>query len=284
MPEVDGESRILAHWACYKVKQTVLDKEQIAEEIAAKLGYAPGVSYSEIAEKAADCGRKQLAIKLIDYEPRAQLQVPLLLRLGVEQAALNKAVESGNTDLVYTVILYFQKNMPLANFEMSIKHCPLAMSLYIKYCQNHNREALLDIYVMHDDFHAQALWYIKESYNPRNVQTREALLKNAQEKFKMGRFDSNALLTEEQVKLMKHQRSLEDTLREQIVGKSVHDTVKMLLLLNEVKLAENLRSEYKIADRRYWWLRIQCLGEKGLWSELEKFSKGKKSPIGYEVS
>lgn len=67
MPEIDGESRILAHWACYKVKQTVLDKEQIAEEIAAKLGYAPGVSYSEIAEKAADCGRKQLAIKVNCY-------------------------------------------------------------------------------------------------------------------------------------------------------------------------------------------------------------------------
>lgn len=44
-----------------------MDKEQIAEEIAAKLGYARGVSYSEIAEKAADCGRKQLAIKVLIY-------------------------------------------------------------------------------------------------------------------------------------------------------------------------------------------------------------------------
>ncbi|KAK0096935.1 hypothetical protein PV326_003829 [Microctonus aethiopoides] len=282
MPEVDGESRILAHWACYKVKQTVLDKEQIAEEIAAKLGYAPGVSYSEIAEKAADCGRKQLAIKLIDYEPRAHLQVPLLLRLGVEKAALNKAVESGNTDLVYTVILYFLKNMPLANFEMSIKHCPLAMSLYIKYCQNHNREALLDIYVLYDDFHSQALWYIRESYQPKNSLTRDALLQNAQEKFKMGRFDTNATLTEEQIKLLKYQRSLEDTLHESVIGKSLHDTVKLLLLQNEIKLANGLRSEYKIPDRRYWWLRIGCLAENNHWEELEKFSKSKKSPIGYE--
>ena len=46
------------------MKQTQLDKEQIAEEIADKLGYAPGVSYSEIAVRAADCGRKQLAIKV----------------------------------------------------------------------------------------------------------------------------------------------------------------------------------------------------------------------------
>lgn len=52
---------------------------------------------------------------------------------------------------------------------MSIKHCPLAMSLYIKYCQNHNREALLDIYDMYDDFYSQALWYIRESYQPKVI-------------------------------------------------------------------------------------------------------------------
>lgn len=34
---------------------------------------------------------------------------------------------------------------------------------------------------------------------------------------------------------------------------------------------------------RYWWLRIHCLAEQDMWSELEKLSKSKKSPIGYEV-
>ena len=46
------------------MRQTQLDREQVARDIADKLGYAPGVSYSDIAMKAADCGRKQLAIKV----------------------------------------------------------------------------------------------------------------------------------------------------------------------------------------------------------------------------
>ncbi|XP_015182776.1 PREDICTED: vacuolar protein sorting-associated protein 16 homolog [Polistes dominula] len=280
LPEIDGESRILAHWACYKVKQTRLDKEQIAEEIADKLGYAPGVSYSEIAKRAADCGRKQLAIKLIDYEPRAHLQVPLLLTLGEERAALHKAVESGNTDLVYTVILHLRENMTLGDFQMSIMHCPLAMALYIKYCQNHNRETLRDIYNQYDDFHSQAIWFIAESYQQKNA--RDTLLQSAQENFKLARNDTNAALTEEQIKLLRYQRSLEETLHETMVGKSLHDTVKTLLLQNELKLADKLKSEYRIPERRYWWLRIQCLAEQGLWGELEKLSKSKKSPIGYE--
>ncbi|XP_012286642.1 vacuolar protein sorting-associated protein 16 homolog [Orussus abietinus] len=282
LPEIDGESRILAQWACYKVKQTQLDKEQIAEEIADKLGYAPGVSYSEIAITAADCGRKQLAIKLIDYEPRAQLQVPLLLRLDGERAALHKAVESGNTDLVYTVIFHLKENKSLADFQMSIMHCPLAMALYIKYCQCHNRDTLHDIYSQYDDFHSQALWFIKESYLPKNSMARDVLLQSAQENFKLARNDSKALLTEDQIKLLRYQRSLEETLHESVVGKPLHDTVKLLLLQDKLKLADKLRSEYKIPDRRYWWLRIQCLGENDLWTELEKFSKSKKSPIGYE--
>lgn len=56
---------------------------------------------------------------MIDYEPKAQLQVPLLLRLGEEQAALKKAVESGNTDLVYTVILHLREHMPLSDFQVN---------------------------------------------------------------------------------------------------------------------------------------------------------------------
>ncbi|XP_076673507.1 vacuolar protein sorting 16 [Andrena cerasifolii] len=282
LPEIDGESRILAQWACYKVKQTQLDKEQIAEEIADKLGYAPGVSYSEIAKRATDCGRKQLAIKLIDYEPRAHLQVPLLLKLGEERAALRKAVESGNTDLVYMVILHLRENMTLGDFQTSIKHCPLAMALYIKYCQSQNRETLRDIYNQYDDYHSQAMWFITESYQRKNATSREALLQSAQENFKLARNDTNAALTEEQRKLLRYQRSLEETLHESIVGKPLHDTVKILLLHNELKLAEKLRSEYRISDRRYWWLRIQCLAEQSMWSDLEKFSKSKKSPIGYE--
>ena len=34
---------------------------------------------------------------------------------------------------------------------------------------------------------------------------------------------------------------------------------------------------------RFWWIRIKALAERRDWNELEKFSKSKKSPIGYEV-
>ena len=56
----------------------------------------------------------------MDYEPKASLQVPLLLRLGEDRPALVKAIESGDTDLVYTVLLHLRENMPLGEFQVSL--------------------------------------------------------------------------------------------------------------------------------------------------------------------
>jgi hypothetical protein len=46
------------------VQQTNKDDEDIAQAIAAKLGDTPGISYTEIASKALDCGRTQLTIRV----------------------------------------------------------------------------------------------------------------------------------------------------------------------------------------------------------------------------
>lgn len=62
----------------------------------------------------------------------------------------------------------------------------------------------------------------------------------------------------------------------------MHDTIRQLLLLGDLKTAEKLKSDFKVPDRRYWWLRLQVLAETDKWDEIEKFSKAKKSPIGYE--
>ncbi|GLH07116.1 Vacuolar protein sorting-associated protein 16 homolog [Gryllus bimaculatus] len=281
LPEVEGSSRVLAHWACYKVNQTQLDREQVARDIANKLGYAPGVSYSEIADKANNAGRRQLAVKLIDYEPRASLQVPLLLRLEEYRPALVKAIESGDTDLVYTVLEQLRENMPLGEFQLCIRNYPVAQALYLKYCRDHNPETLRDIYVQEDDFLAQASFFVRESLDPKNS-AREASLAAAQDSFRRARADLNATLCEEQQRLLRYQKGLEDKFGREFSGLSLHDTVRALLLMREVKLADKLRAEYRVPDRRYWWLRILCMAHLGDWEELVRFSKTKKSPIGYE--
>jgi hypothetical protein len=84
----------------------------------------------------------------------------------------------------------------------------------------------------------------------KNSTSKDAMLQSAFDNFKLGKYDANACLTDEQIKLLRYQRTLEETLHESIVGKPLHDTVKILLLHNEIKLADKLRSLYKFPDRR----------------------------------
>lgn len=132
----------------------------------------------------------------MDYEPRAREQVPLLLDLGQEVPALLKAMESGDTDLIYTVLLKMHTKMPtLADFyvgfypfeffissiwswyiskmksslQLKIRNYPLAQSLYIKYCYENNNKELHDIYSQESDFNAEAALHLKDAYLPKVV-------------------------------------------------------------------------------------------------------------------
>ncbi|GBP47948.1 Vacuolar protein sorting-associated protein 16 homolog [Eumeta japonica] len=290
-----------------KVTQPHLDFESTAREIGEKLRHVPGVLYTTIAMKAAEKGRKALAIKtsemplshwsfakyrrkayavsfrpILEYETRSKLQVPLLLSLGEGQIALLKATASGDTDLVYIVLLHLKEKMGKHEFELTIRGFPLAHALYIKYCASHNREALRKVYVQEDDFAGQAATHIRDAIEMTSPGSAEASLISARECYKKGKNDLGASICEDARKLCKQQSSLQETYGERFLGLSLHDTVKKLLDQGEVKLADKLRSEYKMPDYRYWWLRILTLAEKGDWADLDKFSKSRKSPIGYE--
>lgn len=93
---------------------------------------------------------------------------------------------------------------------------------------------------------------------------------------------TEADLCEETRKLLKVQKVLNEKSVKRLDGLTLHDTVYELLKLGDIKSAEKLRNDFKLPERRYWWIRIQILSETFQWDELEKFSKSKKSPIGYE--
>lgn len=49
---------------------------------------------------------------------------------------------------------------------MTIRNFPVAQALYIKYCKEHNPQALSEIYIQEDDFNSQAELFLRESLNP----------------------------------------------------------------------------------------------------------------------
>lgn len=96
--------RILKNWTFDKIKSSHLNDDEIALIISRKISPSSGVSFSEIADKAIEEGRTQLAILLLNNELKASKQVPLLLKLKEYEQALKKATQSGDPELIFMVI------------------------------------------------------------------------------------------------------------------------------------------------------------------------------------
>ncbi|XP_058476659.1 vacuolar protein sorting-associated protein 16 homolog isoform X1 [Solea solea] len=281
IPDYQGVSRVLKHWASCKVQQKDLSDEAIARAVCVKVGDAPGVSYSDIAAKAYECGRTELAIKLLDFEARSGEQVPLLLKMKRSQLALSKAVESGDTDLVYTVVTYLKNELNRGDFFMMLRNQPVAQSLYRQFCKLQEQETLKDLYNQDDDHQELANYYITASYREKRLETRLSVLQKAVDEFNKAKNEFAAKATEEEMRLLRFQRKLDDEKGAGLLGLSLQETMEVLLSLGLHKHTEQLYRDFRLPDKRYWWLKLKSLAEKHEWEELEKFSKSKKSPIGY---
>ncbi|XP_056606714.1 vacuolar protein sorting-associated protein 16 homolog [Triplophysa dalaica] len=280
-PEYQGVSRVLKHWACYKVQQKEESDEVIAKTVNMRLADASGISYSEIATKAYESGRTELAIKLLEYEPRSGEQVPLLLKMKKSPLALSKAIESGDTDLVYTVVMYLKNELNRGDFFMMLRNQPVALSLYRQFCKHQELNTLMDLFNQDDDHQELGNYYVKASYKEPRLEARVALLQNSVDEFYKAKNEFAAKATEEEMRLLRFQRKLEEEKGEPLVGFSLHDTITALLSVGLHKRAEQLYKDFRVSDKRFWWLKLKALAEKGDWDWLEKFAKSKKSPIGY---
>nr|OQO28423.1 hypothetical protein B0A51_03097 [Rachicladosporium sp. CCFEE 5018] len=253
--------RIYTHWARQKVRSTTTNEQDICHEIVEKLNGKRGISFEEVARAAHDEGRKDLAVELLEHEPRAGKQVPLLLSIGEENAALDKAIESGDADLVFYVLLQIKRKTPLASFFRIINTRTVATAVVEVSAIDQDQELLKDLYYQDD-----------RRLDGSNLLLSEALaassLDSCADKIKMAakllrdtgkEHVAQVAYLEESMKLVRFQEAFEKDLSERFVGLSVNETIGKLIRLGNMK---------QVAKRD--------------WRELEELSKGRKSAIGWE--
>ncbi|CAG8500529.1 11622_t:CDS:10 [Diversispora eburnea] len=256
--------RVLIHWACEKIKKSTDDEETICRLIVDKLANKPGLSYAEIAKTAYNVGQPKLATRLLDYEPRAADQVPLLMSMQEDELALIKAIESGE-------------------FFRIINNKLMACNLLEVYCKEQDLKLLTDFYYQDDKRVEMANITILESYEQKDLESRINNLKVALKWYqddKEHAFEAKAI--DENIKLLQTQSQLEKDLNLPLIGLSLSETIHKCITSNNSGKANKLKSDFKIPDKRFWWIKLKALVEMRDWDELDKLAKSKKSPIGYE--
>ena len=279
IPKDEGENRALAHWACYKVSTSNEDATAVARKIIEKLGNHPQISYCDVASKAAECGKKELAIKLLENEVGVNKQVPLLVKLGQESTALHKALASGNRDLAFTVILHLRAVLASSDFHILIRKYPLATVLYQAYCRESDLDALEDWYVQEDDFVAQAKRNLSQAYESTRSEVRANKFFNMSKQWERTKADGFKALSEDAHKLVQEQNKLENDTAESLMGLTTNETIYKLLLAQKAKQAEKLKSDMKVSDKTFAWLKVRALARLRQWDELKKWVKQKRLPI-----
>ncbi|KAL2271497.1 hypothetical protein VTJ83DRAFT_868 [Remersonia thermophila] len=281
--------KIYVHWACSKVRLGSEDDDTICRKIVEKLSGKPGISFEAIARAAYDEGRGRLATELLNHEPRAGRQVPLLLSMEEDELALDKAIESGDTDLIYFVLHQLKRKLPLAGFFRVINSRPTATALVEAAARRGDGDGredttlLKDMYYQDDRRLDGAAVFIREALRqPENRTASDKLVLAAKllaDNAKEHAFELGAL--KEATALLRMQETFDRDLTDNFTGLSVHETMFKLIRLGYHGRAKKIQNEFKVPDKVAWWIRLQALVAKRDWNELEEISRQRKSPIGW---
>ncbi|KAL9603073.1 MAG: hypothetical protein Q9219_001437 [cf. Caloplaca sp. 3 TL-2023] len=278
-------NRIYVHWASQQVRNSTKDEETICDTVVDKLNGKSGISFEVIARAAYDEGRSQLATQLLNHETRAGKQVPLLLTMEEDEIALDKALESGDTDLVFFVLLQLKKKLPLASFFRLLTNRPVATALVESSARDQDQELLKDLYYQDDRRLDGANLLFSEALNQTAPQTKTDKLKLAIKLLGDSKDSTSTLYTRsynEAQALIRVQASLDHDLDAHFSGLSLNETILRLIKTGYGKRAAKLQSDFKIPEKTWWWLRLRGLVAKRDWGEIEEVSKQRRSPIGWE--
>lgn len=277
--------KIYVHWASQKVRTSTEDEDTICNMIVQKLGDKHGVSFEIIARAAYDEGRGHLATQLLNHEPRAGKQVPLLLSMNEDDIALDKAIESGDTDLVFFVLLRMKNKLPLVSFFRMLTSRPLALALVQSSAASNDTLLLKDLYYQDDRPIDSSNLILAEALDQNSIAQALEKLKIAhrtlaESKDPAGVQHQKSLAEAQQ--LLKVQDSLSRDLDASYTGLSLHETMHQLIRTGYTKRAAKLQSDFKVSDKVYSWIRLRALVTARNWGELEELSKSRKSSISWE--
>jgi hypothetical protein len=277
--------RIYVHWACQKVRVSSDPEDAICRTIVKRLNGMRGISFEEIARAAFDEGRSRLATDLLNHEPRAGKQVPLLLSMKEEMIALDKAIESGDTDLVYFVLASLRNKLPLASFFRALNTRPLSTALVEANAWEQERSMLKDLYYQDDRRLDSANLLLSEALDAQDATIRIDKLKSASKLLSDSRDNTFTLKAlDETTKLLRTQEVLEKDFGPGFVGQSLNATIYKLIRQGGLKRAQKLAtsSDFRVPDRVFWWTKLRALVARRDWTELESLATQRKSPIGWE--
>ena len=105
---------------------------------------------------------------------------------------------------------------------------------------------------------------LDESYFEINNDNKISVLKDAKSDFASAKAEIVTQLTDDQIRLYKSQQAMDDTSRtKEFFGLSLHEYMLKLIQKGKYKEAENVKKDFKMSDKKYWWIKVRYIDEFG---------------------
>ena len=114
--------------------------------------------------------------------------------MGRDEIGLDKAINSGDPDLVYSVIFRLQKKMTRGDFLLAIRNRPVARNLYLDFCRRQERTTLYYLYQQDDMFLESGMMRVEEALEHEMHEEKRKLLVKAKTDFQNGNWALSASL------------------------------------------------------------------------------------------
>lgn len=243
---IEGEALVREKWCQFLIDQHQLKDDQVAERVQRILGTNPVVAYADIANKAIDRHRIQLAIKLIEKESHSLKQIPLLLSLKQYDLVLAQALSSCDSNLIYMSIYKLRESIPseIPFLELLKKH-RLAFKYFCNYLAASDMQKL--IMISHKDNSDDELLY---SLLDNRIESALTVARKS-------RRDTIPDQIETSIRLKKFQQSLGSIAKpprskHQVwVGLSMSDTIINLIAIGQSAKAKDAQKRFEISDKKY---------------------------------
>ncbi|KAM3144242.1 hypothetical protein pb186bvf_003704 [Paramecium bursaria] len=281
-------SQIYTHWACCKV-QTQIDDETLSQQIKEKIKEEKGVSFTEIAHRAIEEGKAQLALKLLENEPSLAKRIPVLLWMASYQQdkqgninsyyekALYDAVASRDSNLIYLVIMKFLKASVDDNYIFGIlTQSPIIQAHLITYLRNFDDAKLQKYFQYLKKYDECGLLAVTQAYQKQNLGDKIKVLEIAQKFFEDDSKDSfyGKIVAEQLSSLNDLKQELDKDKKKNnkkvMDEKPLNAILESFLLKDDLKIAGEFAKHYKIPERRFQLTRVKALIQNKNYDELDR--------------
>lgn len=275
-----SSDHVYLHWACLKLQSSDEDATTTCAAIVEKLGSRRQISYEKIARTAFADGRVDLARQLLAHEPRAGAQVPLLLDMGEEEAALTQAVASGDPDLLSFVVFHIKGHQSLAVFLRIINDTPAAVALTLDHARKHDPQLLKDFYFQDDRKVEGADVVLLEA-----LEEQDRLQKYTKTKLALRMVSDTkehaleARMLEDAAKLMQLQDALSREFGSSFAELSLNETLLKVLALGHGNRAQKIVSAFRVSETTFTWLQLRSFIAARDWVGLERWVFRMKKPL-----